>query len=149
MGQIAYYVKGFEKLPHIKPVNVTIEYDGSVFEGEIMLFLVSNTNSVGGFEKLAPNAYLNDGLFDMIILKKTRLADVVRLTGAAMRGEHLNDERVIYVQANRIKIHTDDNLQLNLDGEFGGNLPGEFINLPRHINMIVPDKKLTCFKELK
>ncbi|PIB49110.1 hypothetical protein AOA57_11940 [Pseudomonas sp. 2588-5] len=85
----------------------------------------------------------------MIILKKTRLADVVRLTGAAMRGEHLNDERVIYVQANRIKIHTDDNLQLNLDGEFGGNLPGEFINLPRHINMIVPDKKLTCFKELK
>jgi diacylglycerol kinase (ATP) len=148
MGQIAYYVKGFEKLPQIKPVYVKIEYDGSIFEGEIMLFLVANTNSVGGFEKLAPNAYLNDGLFDLIILKKTRLADVVRLTGAAMRGEHLNDERIIYVQANRIKIHTEDNLQLNLDGEYGGKLPGEFINLPNHINMIVPDKKLACFQDV-
>lgn len=148
MGQVAYYVKGFEKLPRIKPTHVTIEYDGKWFEGEIMLFLVSNTNSVGGFEKLAPDAYLNDGLFDMIIVKKTNLADVVRLTSAAMRGEHLNDDSVIYVQASRIKIQAENELQLNLDGEYGGVLPGEFINLHNHIDMIVPDKKLSCFQEL-
>ncbi|MCE7792542.1 diacylglycerol kinase [Salipaludibacillus sp. CUR1] len=148
MGQVAYYVKGFEKLPRIKPSHVTIEYDGRWFEGEIMLFLVCNTNSVGGFEKLAPDAYLNDGLFDMIILKKTNLADVVRLTGAAMRGEHLNDERIMYVQANRIKIHAQNELQLNLDGEFGGSLPGEFVCLHNHVQMIVPDKDLGCFQEL-
>ncbi|WP_280770336.1 diacylglycerol kinase [Salipaludibacillus daqingensis] len=148
MGQVAYYVKGFEKLPRIKPNRVTIEYDGKWFEGEIMLFLVSNTNSVGGFEKLAPNAYLNDGLFDLIILKKTNLADVVRLTGAAMRGEHIHDERIIYVQASRIKIHAENEVQLNLDGEYGGNLPGEFINLHNHIELIVPDKQLSCFQGL-
>ena len=148
MGQVAYYVKGFEKLPRIKPSNVTIEYDGKWFEGEIMLFLVSNTNSVAGFEKLAPNAYLNDGLFDLIILKKTNLADVVRLVSAAMRGEHLSDEKVIYVQASRIKIHAKEKLQLNLDGEYGGDLPGEFVNLHNHIKMVVPDKKLACFQDL-
>ncbi|PYZ92264.1 diacylglycerol kinase [Salipaludibacillus keqinensis] len=148
MGQVAYYVKGFEKLPRIRPTHVTIEYDGKWFEGEIMLFLVSNTNSVGGFEKLAPKAFLNDGLFDLIILKKTNLADVVRLTGAALRGEHVKDERVIYVQANRIKIHAENELQLNLDGEYGGTLPGEFINLHNHITLMVPDKKLSCFQDL-
>ncbi|WP_096187037.1 diacylglycerol kinase [Evansella halocellulosilytica] len=148
MGQVAYYVKGFEKLPRIKPTHVTIEYDGKLFEGEIMLFLVSNTNSVGGFEKLAPNAFLNDGLFDLIILQKTNLGDVVRLTGAALRGEHINDDCVIYVQANRIKIHSRDELQLNVDGEYGGSLPGEFINLHNHIKMVIPNKKLACIQEL-
>ncbi|WP_078592532.1 diacylglycerol kinase [Evansella clarkii] len=148
MGQVAYYVKGFEKLPRIKPSNVTIEYDGKWFEGEIMLFLVSNTNSVGGFEKLAPKAYLNDGLFDLLILKKSNLADVVRLVSAAMRGEHIRDESVIYVQASRIKVHSEQEMQLNLDGEYGGVLPGEFVNLHNHIEMIVPDKDLACFQRL-
>lgn len=148
MGQVAYYVKGFEKLPRIKPTQVTIEYDGKWFEGEIMLFLVSNTNSVGGFEKLAPDAYLNDGMFDLLIVKKTNLADVVRITSAALRGDHINDDKVIYVQASRIKVRAKDELQLNLDGEFGGNLPDEFVNLHNHINMIVPNKKLSCFQEI-
>lgn len=70
MGQLAYYIKGLEKLPQIAPAEVRIEYDGKLFEGEIMLFLVSNTNSVGGFEKLAPEASLQDGMFDFIIVKK-------------------------------------------------------------------------------
>ncbi|WP_416148778.1 diacylglycerol kinase [Salipaludibacillus sp. HK11] len=148
IGQVAYYVKGFEKLPRIRPNYVTIEYDGKLFEGDIMLFLVSNTNSVGGFDKLAPNAYLNDGLFDLLILKKTNLADVVRVTSAALRGEHIHDERVIYVQANRIKVHAETDLQLNLDGEYGGTIPGEFTNLHNHVDIMVPNKKLSCFQDL-
>ncbi|ADU28723.1 diacylglycerol kinase [Evansella cellulosilytica] len=148
IGQVAYYVKGFEKLPRIRPTEVTIEYDGKWFEGEIMLFLVSNTNSVGGFEKLAPKAYLNDGLFDLLILKKTNLADVVRVVSAALRGEHIHDDCVIYVQASRIKIHSKTEMHLNLDGEYGGDLPGEFTNLHNHIKMIVPNKKLAVFQDL-
>lgn len=146
MGQMAYYVKGFEKLPRIKPTHVNINYDGKTFEGEIMLFLVSNTNSVGGFEKLAPEAFLDDGLFDLIIVKKSNLADVARLTGAALRGDHLNNENVIYVQAADIEIQAADELQLNLDGEHGGALKERFVNLHRHITMIVPDQKHTCFQ---
>ncbi|SDX97403.1 diacylglycerol kinase (ATP) [Evansella caseinilytica] len=148
MGQVAYYVKGIEKLPRIRPSRVTIEYDGKWFEGEIMLFLVSNTNSVGGFEKLAPNAYLNDGMFDLLILKKTNLADVVRLVSSALRGDHIFDERVIYVQASRIKVHAEQELHLNVDGEYGGELPGELVNLHNHIQMRVPNKTLPCFQDL-
>ena len=54
IGQLAYYLKGIEMLPSIKATNVRIEYDGKLFEGEAMLFLVGLTNSIGGFEKLAP-----------------------------------------------------------------------------------------------
>ncbi len=138
LGQLAYYLKGVEMLPSIKPSDVTIEYDGKLFEGEAMLFLVGLTNSIGGFEKLAPDASINDGLFSLLILKKTNLAEFIRIATLAVRGEHVNDPNVIYTQANRIKVSSNEKVQLNLDGEFGGLLPAEFENLYRHLEVFVP-----------
>jgi len=142
LGQLAYYLKGIEMLPSFKATDVRIEYDGKLFEGEAMLFLVGLTNSVGGFEKLAPNASINDGLFSLLILKKTNLADFVRVATLALRGEHIHDPNVIYTQANRIKVTSDEKVQLNLDGEFGGLLPAEFVNLYRHLEVFVPLDKI-------
>ncbi|MDQ0201584.1 diacylglycerol kinase (ATP) [Neobacillus ginsengisoli] len=138
LGQLAYYLKGMEMLPSIKPSEVRIEYDGKLFEGEAMLFLVGLTNSIGGFEKLAPDASINDGLFSLLILKKINLAEFIRIATLAVRGEHVNDPNVIYTQANRIKVHSSETVQLNLDGEFGGLLPSEFENLYRHLEVFVP-----------
>lgn len=143
LGQLAYYLKGIEMLPSLRPINVQIEYDGTLFEDEIMLFLVANTNSVGGFEKLAPSAEMDDGLFDLLILKKTNLAEFVRIATQALKGNHLNDDRILYTRASRVTVKTDEKMQLNLDGEFGGLLPGEFINLYQHIEYFVPESFLT------
>ncbi|WP_445490003.1 diacylglycerol kinase [Niallia sp. 03133] len=138
LGQLAYYLKGIEMLPFLKATNVKIEYDGKLFEGEVMLFLVGLTNSVGGFEKLAPGASINDGLFSLLILKKANLADFIRIATLAIRGEHVNDPNVIYANANHIKITSNETVQLNLDGELGGMLPAEFVNLYRHFEVFVP-----------
>ncbi|SDK36465.1 diacylglycerol kinase [Sediminibacillus albus] len=139
LGQLAYYLKGIEMLPSLRPTTVTIEYDGKVFEGEIMLFLVSNTNSVGGFEKLAPGAAMDDGLFDLLILKKANIAEFIRVASLALRGAHIEDDLIFHARANRIKVHTEEKMQLNIDGEYGGLLPGEFVNLYQHIEYFVPD----------
>ncbi|SHN27331.1 diacylglycerol kinase [Gracilibacillus kekensis] len=140
LGQLAYYLKGIEMLPSLKPINVQIEYDGKIFEDEIMLFLVSNTNSVGGFEKIAPEAKMDDGYFDLVILRKTNLAEFVRIASLATRGAHLEDKNIFYTKANRIKVSTDEKMQLNLDGEYGGLLPGEFENLYQHIEFFVSEQ---------
>lgn len=142
LGQLAYYVKGIEMLPSLRPVSVTIEYDDNVYSGEIMLFLVANTNSVGGFEKLAPDALVDDGYFDLLILEKTSLPEFIRLATAALRGNHLEDDKIIYAQAKRIKITPDEKMLLNIDGEYGGELPGEIINLKQHITFFVSRKFL-------
>lgn len=139
LGQLAYYIKGIEMLPFIKPVRTRIEYDGQVIDEDIMLFLVSNTNSVGGFEKLAPDAKLNDGYFDLLILRKTNLPEFIRIASLALRGAHLEDPHVISTQAKHIKVEPMEKMQLNIDGEFGGMLPGEFINLKEHIEFLVPE----------
>lgn len=142
LGQLAYYLKGIEMLPSLKATQVRIEYDGKLFEGEVMLFLVALTNSVGGFEKLSPNSSINDGMFSLLILKDTNLADFIRIASLAIRGEHINDPNVLYTKANRIKVTSEEKVQLNLDGEFGGLLPAEFVNLYRHFEVFVPIDKI-------
>ena len=52
VGPFAYYIKGFEMLPQMKAVDLRIEYDNQVFQGEALLFLLGLTNSMAGFEKL-------------------------------------------------------------------------------------------------
>ncbi|MBP3041787.1 diacylglycerol kinase [Bacillaceae bacterium Marseille-Q3522] len=138
LGQLAYYLKGIEMLPSLKATQMKIEYDGKLFDGEVMFFLIGLTNSVGGFEKLAPDASINDGMFTLIILKKTNLPEFIRVVTLALRGEHINDPLVIYSKANRIKVTSDEKVMLNVDGEFGGLQPAEFVNLYRHFEVFVP-----------
>ncbi|MFG6150007.1 diacylglycerol kinase [Halobacillus sp. B23F22_1] len=147
IGQLAYYLKGIEMLPSLRPTYVEMEYDGRVFEGEVMLFLVSNTNSVGGLERLAPGAKMDDGVFDLMIIEKMNIAEFVRLATLAIQGNHLNHPKFIHTTASRVKVHTEEKMQLNIDGEFGGLLPGEFVNLYRHMEFFVPEDKFSSNPE--
>ncbi|KOS59971.1 diacylglycerol kinase [Lysinibacillus agricola] len=138
LGQLAYYLKAVEMIPSIKASHMRIEYDGEVFDGDAMMFLCGLTNSVGGFEKLAPDASINDGYFTLLVLKKVSLPEFIQLAAMALRGEHLNDDRVIYKKASVVKVSTEDEVHLNLDGEYGGDAPATFENLKRHIEIFVP-----------
>lgn len=138
LGQLAYYLKGIEMLPSIKSSHVKIEYDGEVFDDEAMMFLVGLTNSVGGFEKLAPESSLNDGKFTLLILRKCNIAEFIRIVSLALRGEHLDDPLVISSKAEKITVTSREKVLLNLDGEYGGVLPATFQNLYRHIEMLAP-----------
>ncbi|WP_128895826.1 diacylglycerol kinase [Longirhabdus pacifica] len=137
LGQLAYYMKGLELLPRIKPTALKVHANEHFYEGEFMLFLISNSNSVGGFEKLAPQADLQDGLFDVILLKKCNLAEFIRVVTLALRGEHIHDDLVIHFQADEVDVQASKLTQLNLDGEYGGTLPCHFKNLREHIEFFV------------
>ncbi|MED3662488.1 MAG: diacylglycerol kinase [Bacilli bacterium] len=138
LGQLAYYLKGLEMLPSIKATNMRFEIDDEIFEGEVMAFLCALTNSVGGFEKIAPDSSINDGKFTMMILKKCSLADFIKVLTSALRGEHLSDPNVIYRKASIVKVTSDEEVLINLDGELGGKAPATFQNLKRHIEVFVP-----------
>lgn len=140
IGPLAYYIKGIEILPQMTTTDIRIEYDENVFEGEVMLFLIGLTNSIGGFDKLVPDAKFNDGMFSLLIVEDVSLVELARIMAMATRGEHLNHEKVHYAKAGDIRISSYDEVQLNLDGEFGGLLPARFVNYQQHIAIRVPDK---------
>ncbi|MFD1954847.1 diacylglycerol kinase [Paenibacillus thailandensis] len=136
IGQLAYYMKGLEKMTHLRPTELKFEANGvGEFHEEFMMFLICNSNSVGGFEKLAPESKLDDGLFDVVLVRKCNLADFIRLVTLALRGEHLGDSHVIHFRTDELTVWSPDHVQINLDGEYGGTLPGTFSVLPSHLHI--------------
>ncbi|CAM4190670.1 diacylglycerol kinase [Saccharibacillus endophyticus] len=136
IGQLAYYFKGVEKMVNLSPMQLKIDAEGQdPIEGEFMIFLIGNTNSVGGFEKLMPDARIDDGLLDVIALKKCNLAEFIRVVSMAQRGDHFNDPNVLYFRTKRLEVTSPNNVLLNLDGELGGKLPGVFEVLPHHLRV--------------
>lgn len=138
-GYLAYLVKGAELLPRIKPVQMHLKYDGGEFKGKASMFFLALTNSVGGFEQIVPDASLDDGKFTMIIVKTSNLAEILHLISKVLNGgRHVNDNRIIYEktsQVTAIPVSEDQRMQINIDGEYGGDAPMTFTNLKQHIEM--------------
>ncbi|REJ20136.1 MAG: diacylglycerol kinase [Paenibacillaceae bacterium] len=148
IGQLAYYMKGIEKMVNFRPTKVRIEAEGvGEIHEKIMLFLICNSNSVGGFERLAPDASIDDGLFEVIILKKCNLAEFLRVATLALRGEHLNDPLIMHFRSRHIKVTTEDHVQLNLDGEYGGTLPCTFTALKGHLEIFVDEQGIASYRK--
>ncbi|OWR30688.1 diacylglycerol kinase [Saccharibacillus sp. O23] len=136
IGQLAYYFKGIEKMVNLSPMQLKIDAEGQgPIEGEFMIFLIGNTNSVGGFERLMPDARIDDAQLDVILLKKCNLAEFIRVVSMAQRGDHFNDPNVIYFRTPRLEVTSPNDVLLNLDGELGGRLPGVFEVLPQHLRV--------------
>jgi diacylglycerol kinase (ATP) len=140
IGPLAYYVKGIEKLPQMTSTNIRLEFDGHVHEGKVMMFLIGLTNSIGGFDKLVPDAKFNDGLFSVLYVEGVSILEFGRILSMAARGEHLEHPKVHLIKAKEVSASSYDDVQLNLDGEFGGVLPARFENLQQHITIRVPQK---------
>ncbi|GAB6991841.1 diacylglycerol kinase [Paenibacillus pini] len=136
IGQLAYYIKGIEKMINLSPQELILKAEGQeAIHDEFMIFLITNTNSVGGFEKLAPGARIDDGELDVIAVKKCNLAEFVRIVSLAQRGEHLNDKKVVYFRTKSMEVTSPGKVLLNLDGELGGELPVNFSVMPQHLRV--------------
>lgn len=137
LGYLAYVAKGAEMLPRAKSRKIRLEHDNGVFEGKVSLIFVALTNSIAGFEKLAPDAKLDDGNFTLIIVKTDRIFDMMSLMIQAINGgQHVTDSNVIYIKSKELKLEVlegDQQFMLNLDGEYGGDTPVHLEVLPNHL----------------
>ena len=136
-GYLAYLAKGAELLPRVKPIKMHFKYDDGEYIGGASMFFLGLTNSVGGFEQIAPDAKLDDGKFSLIIVKTANIFEIVHLIALMMNGgKHINDRRLIYTKTSRLEVDAPDakdRLMINLDGEYGGDAPMIFTNLHNHI----------------
>lgn len=145
IGHMAYYIKGFESVTRFRPTRLRIKAEGvEDMEGDFMLFLIANSHTVAGFDKLAPQAATDDGLFDVIVMKKCNLAEMIRIATLAVRGEHISDSHIVHFQTSNIQVESEDRVQLNLDGELGGELPCSFTLLPSHLTLLANEKTETA-----
>ncbi|MCM3206601.1 diacylglycerol/lipid kinase family protein [Paenibacillus illinoisensis] len=140
LGSLAYLREGLKDLvsSHANPLK--IEYDGLTWEGESPLFLAALTNSVGGFEKLSPDAVVDDGLIHCFVIRNISVFNSLTL-GTSLLFGHLKDHKdVDYFTAKEVRVSCTESVRTNVDGEEGPALPIQISVLPQHIEVIVPQE---------
>jgi len=139
-GYLAYVLKAAEMLPQVQPMDLEVEYEGGSYRGPASMFFLALTNSVGGFEQLVPDAQLDDGNFTLLVVKTTKLNELLMLVKEAMQGKHVDDENLLYVKSSQIKVtplpENTVPVRINLDGEYGGDAPMTFINHRALLTMV-------------
>ena len=137
LGKLAYYIKGIEQLPSFRPFKMAFAYEDQYIEEDIYLFLVLNGNSAGGFEKIAKDACMSDGKFDVLAIKACQLPQMASLFIKILKGEHFNDPNIIYFKTDALKIMELEEffLETDLDGERGPEFPLDIKLIPRRLQV--------------
>lgn len=139
LGRMAYYIEGLRELTqsNIEPFKMKIESEELNNVENILLFLISNSSSIGGFKMLAPKADVLDGYLDVVIIKKSGVQDLASIFINIFSGEHINHPNVIYFKSKKISLSSPEDISIDIDGEYGGKLPATFEVLPRAFKILV------------
>lgn len=139
LGRLAYYIEGLKEitLQNFEPIKLSIQSDEYTEDIEVLLFIISNSSSIGGFKKLAPKADVLDGFLDVILVKKSGVQDLANIFFNIFSGEHINHPNVIYFKSKSIKLSTNQNISIDIDGEYGGKLPATFEIVSKAFRIIV------------
>lgn len=100
-----------------KPQKYVIEVDGQQVEHEAFMITVANAVQLGYGFKIAPEAELQDGLFDVIIIKKFPKLKAALIALRAFSGKILRSKSVIHLKGKHIRIHHPQLNSFQLDGE--------------------------------
>jgi len=104
--------------------------DDSEFEVQSRLVAVANGQFFGGGMQVAPEALLDDGLFDVIWLKEMNLATFLRHLPKVYFGKHMDIPEILHQRAKKVEVQSDENVWLDIDGESPGKLDACFEILP-------------------
>lgn len=128
LGRMAYYIEGLKELvtQDLNPINIKIESKEYNNEEKILLFIISNSSSIGGFKKLAPKADVLDGYLDVVIIKNAEVQELANIFFNIFNGDHINHNKVIYFKSKDITISSNEKIPIDIDGEYGGVLPANF-----------------------
>ncbi|HYP51634.1 MAG TPA: diacylglycerol kinase family protein [Pyrinomonadaceae bacterium] len=104
-------------------------------------FAVANSRYFGGGMKIAPDAQLNDGFFDIVNIGDMKTAKILLNAYTLYNGSHLNLSEVNHINARRIEVKAADaktEIHLETDGELPGKLPAIFEIVPEALKVRVP-----------
>ncbi len=142
IGPAAYWLSAMKDLPSInRTLPIKITADGKTYDENLIMFMISNTRSVGGFRGLMTKASLTDGVLDILAVRKMDPLDVVPLLGSLVVGEHVNNDHVLYIQAEDILRESNEKVTLDIAGEEAPDLPARVTCIKKAINLIVPNKE--------
>lgn len=120
-GHLAYLMEGAKHLFDVPTLEMRVEANGEVYEGEFIYGMVTNSLSVGGFKGVTgDNVRLNDGLFEGTFIRSPQnpleLSEILTCLGNLID----NSDLICSFKTDELKIQSRQLIPWTLDGEFGG-----------------------------
>ena len=136
LGHAAYVIEGIRHLPIGQYHTVTVTHEGETFTDDYIYGSVSNSTSVGGMSiPVKDEILMNDGLFEVILIKAPKTILDLQSIIAALLIQNFDSQFIQYFKTNNIHFEFVKETPWTLDGEFGGNVTSTEISV---INQAIP-----------
>ena len=141
-GHLAYVLEGAARLPNLHSYHLTVESDAGREEGDFIYGMVSNTVSVGGFQSRGHNVSLDDGLFEVLLIRFPQNPAQFQsiLTYLMQGGTGDAGGMVTQLRTANLRVTSQAPLPWTLDGEYGGDPTDTHIQVVKQAVSIVYGK---------
>ena len=122
LGHQAYIIEAFTKLSSLRSYRMRVKTKDIEVEDEFLYGMITNSVSVGGFKGITgKGVILNDGLFEVTLVKKPQKVFEMQLIFGALLGLDVKCESVMTFKADKLIIESVEKVPWVLDGEYGGS----------------------------
>lgn len=134
-GPSRYNLAMLIELAVLKPIVYRLSFDGVVHDETGTLVTVGNGRSIGGGMMVTPDAELDDGLFDVMVVRRLTRIQFLRLFPSVFKGTHLGDPRVAIHRAKTVRIEA-AGVVAYADGERLGAMPVDIEIVPGALRVL-------------
>jgi diacylglycerol kinase (ATP) len=144
-GTPAYVYAVVATLLGFRPAELRITVGEEEIESRLMLCALANATCYGGGMKVAPNAQMNDGLLDIVMVRELSRLGFLKAFPKVFSGQHVGHPAVTILKANRASIASIMPLPVLADGELVGTTPLAVSLCPDRLRVISPpNAEETC-----
>jgi diacylglycerol kinase (ATP) len=120
-----------------QPPKLFIESEHtSVEEGSFVL--IGNGRLYGGPFPFFKHAIIDDGLFDVVVFKRLGYLEIVKYLQDVVFSSDIKAPEIEYFQTRQLRITSEQDVPLELDGELAGNCPVDFRIRARALRVLAP-----------
>jgi len=138
-GPLAYLRGAAAALSDLRAYRTTLALDNSEsLTLDLYNVVVANGRYVAGGTLIAPEASIDDGLLDIVLIPQRPAPELALLAAQVTLGTHLTSDAIVFRRAAQLTVNSKPGMWFNVDGELVGNEPARFEILPRALRFIAP-----------
>jgi YegS/Rv2252/BmrU family lipid kinase len=137
-GNLVYLYAGLRTLASWRPARFTVTLDGERHQFTGYTVAAANNKAYGGGMFLAPDAELDDGKLDVVIIGQIGKLRYLANLPTVFKGTHVEKEGVTVLRGAEVEIEADRPFAVYADGDHLADLPATVRVLPRALGVIAP-----------
>jgi diacylglycerol kinase (ATP) len=117
-GPLAYLRSALSVIPDLTHFNATLTFDDQPPATiDVINVIVANARTAAGGTAVAPHASLEDGLFDVVLVRGGTVLDLAGVAARLFAGDYTESEIVELRRCRRLAIASDPPMAFNVDGD--------------------------------